>query len=57
MADITNSTGKNVATSALDTLWREFRRRHSQARDALLLLAASESDDLDDTLYSDDDLV
>ena len=57
MADITNSTGKNIATSALDTLRRKFRTCHLQARDALLLLAASESDDLDDTPYSDNDLV
>ncbi len=57
MADISNPAGKNVATIALESLWREFRRRRTQARDILLLLAASESDDTDDSPYSDNDLV
>lgn len=52
-----SSTGKNYATNALETLWREFRRRHAGAREAVLLLAESESDDTDDTPYSDNDLV
>ncbi len=55
MADIWNSTAKYVATNALEILWREFRRHHSKAREALLLLAASQSDDTDDTPYSDND--
>ncbi len=56
-ADMWNSTGNNYATNALETLWREFLRRHSAARETLLLLSESESNDTGDTPNSDNDLV